>query len=631
MRAVVDAASQSIRCGDSAWPFRLDMRQGCATTALADAEYCVRPLIWQEKVRMARFAHLGESFLQSSFLDCCVSSGERVAEEAPILTALAAWINLPDDDADGLPLDCARLSKVTLDVCRSMNIGPSQINDLPAPMVESLWRSLDQALRREQSESTEPAQQPFDTKIVILPDATSAETRLVAATSAEPDQDLQVEPERRATAPAPRRRADRAIVDAANQSVRCGDSAWPFRLDVRQSCATIALADVEYRVRPLIWQEKVRMARFAHLGESFLQSSFLDCCVSSGERGAEAEQILTALAAWVNLPDDDTDGLPLDSTRLAKVTLDVCRSMNVGPSQLNDLPAPMVESLWRSLDHVSRSEQSEQTEPAEEPFDTKIVILPEATPAEMRLAATASAEPVGAAAPMAPARDPQSFPAAITAEMRRAAARSAHRVESTAPVAQASDRPSLPTPMGLRPGIFASHAARSFKTPPAPANSQTEPERTLSPDQGVQEATPAGRQHARFRVSLRTVEPDRPATAPAPPRTAERKTFGTAPALSNAVAGNAALASSDSDFLSHKATRSAPVLESMPEAFALPPTPFMSEAPRYTPAVAGTEERSALPPLGSAAQVSPTIESLLDEFCQRLDEAAADLGILEEV
>ena len=76
----------------------------------------------------------------------------------------------------------------------------------------------------------------------------------------------------------------RPVVDAAKQSVRCGDSAWPFRLDVRQGCASIALADAQYRVRSLTWQEKVRMARFATLDEAFLQSSFLDCCVTGGDR-----------------------------------------------------------------------------------------------------------------------------------------------------------------------------------------------------------------------------------------------------------------------------------------------------------------------------------------------------------
>src|SRR5262245_59804145 len=114
MRAVVDAASRSVRCGDEAWPFRLDMRQGCAAIALADAHYQVRPLTWQEKLRLADFARLGESFLQAAFLECCVAGdAPGAAEREPALVALARWINRPGDDAAGLPLDGDELFRVT--------------------------------------------------------------------------------------------------------------------------------------------------------------------------------------------------------------------------------------------------------------------------------------------------------------------------------------------------------------------------------------------------------------------------------------------------------------------------------------------------------------------------------------
>jgi hypothetical protein len=398
----------------------------------------------------------------------------------------------------------------------------------------------------------------------------------------------------------------RPVVDAAKQSVRCGDSAWPFRLDVRQGCASIALADAQYRVRSLTWQEKVRMARFATLDEAFLQSSFLDCCVTGGDRAVEHTQILTALAAWMNSPDADTAGLPLDGAQLAKVTVDVCRSMNIGPAEIVELPAPMVESLWRSLDQAPQSEPSGRMPPAEQSFDTKIIVLPDALRPEVQFAATTSA------APVAPAQSD----------------------------AQAPNAPSVLTGAARAPSSVGQHAAQSLQAFPGVAvNAPPEPERTPSPQPGPQEAGARRQQQPRFRASLRT--DSQQGRAPrVTPTGADRRTLAALPKSSMAVAtaSRPVIADPDRD-LPQRMGRSAPAVllspKPMPQAVTLSPRlSLRSEAPRLPHSVAARDERSALPDVASAVRPTPTesmIEPLLDELCQRLENAAADLGILEEV
>ena len=168
-----------------------------------------------------------------------------------------------------------------------------------------------------------------------------------------------------------------AFVDAKNAVVRDGDAAWPFDIDCRDGVARIALDDNLYVVRPLAWREKRNLARFAHLGEHFLQTQFLRVSLNDGGKNLstteESRSVLSALARWINAPDGDF-GLPLDQQLLASVTLDICRSLQLGPDMFNTLDASEVELLWQAT-RATQPLPPDAT-PTAEPGMTRIVVIP---------------------------------------------------------------------------------------------------------------------------------------------------------------------------------------------------------------------------------------------------------------
>src|SRR5262249_45000333 len=75
-------------------------------------------------------------------------------------------------------------------------------------------------------------------------------------------------------------RGGRAVrVDPLREEVRADDRAWPFALDCRADVATIELGGVTYRVRPLRWREKRNLARYASLGEEFVERQLVRACL----------------------------------------------------------------------------------------------------------------------------------------------------------------------------------------------------------------------------------------------------------------------------------------------------------------------------------------------------------------
>jgi hypothetical protein len=142
-----------------------------------------------------------------------------------------------------------------------------------------------------------------------------------------------------------------ARVEARAGRVSAGAGSWPFALDCRTGGATLGLGrggDVE--VRPLRWREKVRLARFAFLGVSFLDEQVLRLALPAGDatpEGDEREAAL-ALALWLNDPGD-AEPLPLQVPLLATATIEVCSAMGVAPSALDDRNAVEVEALWRAV------------------------------------------------------------------------------------------------------------------------------------------------------------------------------------------------------------------------------------------------------------------------------------------
>jgi hypothetical protein len=152
-----------------------------------------------------------------------------------------------------------------------------------------------------------------------------------------------------------------ASVVASSLVVRFEESSWPFQLNLREGTASIAVDGRVYEVRPLTWREKTRLARFAHLGQEFIQARFLEACLGGPDNypaTGSSQAVLEALAMWINLPSEDVYGLPLEQNTLANVTIELCRSLGVGPMAIGELSAPEAEMLWQNLDHAMYEDES---------------------------------------------------------------------------------------------------------------------------------------------------------------------------------------------------------------------------------------------------------------------------------
>ncbi|HEY3699175.1 MAG TPA: hypothetical protein VGK97_07570 [Spongiibacteraceae bacterium] len=180
MTCYVDCDSHAVRNAEANWPFVLDWTCGDALIDIGERSYVLHPLGWRQKCHLARYAHLGEQFLQTQFL--CASLGARPSElpkagtERAVLSTLARWLNAPDGNL-GLPLDQQLLTSVTLDMCRDMQLPPSAFDTLEASDVESLWRaSRAECAQRMQAVQSNDATANIPlgmTRIVLLPNAGS--------------------------------------------------------------------------------------------------------------------------------------------------------------------------------------------------------------------------------------------------------------------------------------------------------------------------------------------------------------------------------------------------------------------------------------------------------------------------
>lgn len=384
----------------------------------------------------------------------------------------------------------------------------------------------------------------------------------------------------------------RASVDAEALVVRSGDSAWPFSVDRGGVSATITLDGVAYRVRPQSWREKVRLSRFARLGESFVESSFLECCVAEGGPACAAtahKEALLALALWINLPGDDTAGLPLDADQLARVTIEVCRSMNIGPLAIADLSAPEVESLWRNLDRATIPNDENHWPRAEETFDTKIVVLADAAnfnEAGQAVSRSGTALPPRHEIESPPSEAKRDDPAEADAHAAPAAHKEEHVTEARSQEANAGE----PAPSGARFRVLFTTAADERRVATARSRAGSWQRSPATPIAAYREAKPL-------------------------PMNAEQESPKSGAGRNAEISGHATAVA-------------------------------VAERENLPPAAATEAARTAVPVLHTAApgvatpDIAPSIdfarqpasmESLLDEFCERLEEAAADLGILEEV
>jgi hypothetical protein len=146
---------------------------------------------------------------------------------------------------------------------------------------------------------------------------------------------------------------------------------WAFTLDCSVGSAHINLDDVNFAVRPLAWRQKRLLARFSSLGAEFVRLQFLQLA-SGGSRLPDrsvAQEALLTLALWINAPSE-TSLAALDSAFLARVETDVCRTLGLRPGDLDQREAVDVEEVWSSLSRTADIEIApapSQTSPSASP------------------------------------------------------------------------------------------------------------------------------------------------------------------------------------------------------------------------------------------------------------------------
>lgn len=192
-------------------------------------------------------------------------------------------------------------------------------------------------------------------------------------------------------------------IDPARREITVGSRRLPFRLDLRNDRVSVTLGGAETAVRPLQWREKVTLARFAELGPAFLRDEVIRLCTLTELPDTLAEEdaaVLWELAVWMSESPAATP-MPLDSRSLASVTLRLCRAMGLRPADFDMRSAPEVEAMWGALgDDVAAAPPEEA---ASSSMTTRIVIVPDEVPPAAPAAAKtqvadagrASARPVG--------------------------------------------------------------------------------------------------------------------------------------------------------------------------------------------------------------------------------------------
>jgi hypothetical protein len=399
----------------------------------------------------------------------------------------------------------------------------------------------------------------------------------------------------------------RARVVVPNLVVQFGESSWPFQVNLHDGSASIAIDGSQYTVRPLTWREKLRLARFARQDETFIQARFLETCMDGPETytaSGPAQAVLLALAMWINLPAQHHAGLALDQNQLATVTADLCRSLGVGPMAIAELQATEVEVLWQSLQPETTDDENPQSSmrtrsmpPAihtEHTFDTKILIIPD----EERTAA------------------PQS--AGIDRPAQVSDQASDEDVSSHFPV----QAPSMSVPAAAKSNV----TDHSFDT--KNPTSTIRPGGRVETSDAAKTGSSADRRPelmkrsaaVRFRFALDPVGTRKISSPQRKPRT--RTT----------LQPNETVSATLPTYVS-EGTDSAELLASA-NSFPDPPIPALISVPPAQRALAAQPNvlRSLEFAEATATQLgSAEITSMLDEFCDRLAEAAADLGIPEEV
>lgn len=134
---------------------------------------------------------------------------------------------------------------------------------------------------------------------------------------------------------------------------------WPFALDCTTGVARIELSDATFEVRPLTWRQTRLLARYGGLGSSFIEFQFLQLAASGRPSPSSSadRQALRTLAMWINGLEGERPVLTSDS--LARIEAEVCRALLLHPGDLDDREALDVEATWRSLSSAGQGTESE--------------------------------------------------------------------------------------------------------------------------------------------------------------------------------------------------------------------------------------------------------------------------------
>jgi hypothetical protein len=434
-----------------------------------------------------------------------------------------------------------------------------------------------------------------------------------------------------------------ARVNEQAGTVEVGDESYPFEIDCRLGTVAIDLAGVRFTLRPLSWREKRTLARYAHLGESFLRDQHIQLTVSREARLPNDERqrdALSALARWVNRTGE-RPGLPLDAQLLATVTLQVSRALQAAPASFDGLDASEVELLWRAArrDGVEAEEEMSSEEewpvtasrgntsieaarapqpaaarmraPGMSQADRRIVIVPDADGSTVSEAGSSTGTPEsGRSAADAP-HTASPAKAGTNAEPHGARHRVSHHAPNAASHAAAQDAPTT-------------HAHVEVPAaPPIQASSDSSRESAtarLNQPLASNRPTPSQRRAERFRVILT------PALRRGDPTEASKES-NTEPLLttqSERVTAETALAPAR-DHL-----RSEPSAQTQAAAAHEPPA-----RARRTITAAHRSSLSAVDagfdlPLQHPSDeraVPALADALFDELATRLEQAASELGI----
>jgi hypothetical protein len=406
-------------------------------------------------------------------------------------------------------------------------------------------------------------------------------------------------------------------LDEARRTLVAGGVEWPFRLDLQRGTATVETPGGERRVRPQRWAEKRRLAQFAGWGEEFFREQVWNMCVRPGGAPASEDErdAILQLAVWLTCGGRIEESLPYDRRLLDNATFDSCRALGVAPNQLDSLPAYEVEALWRC---------SQQNEPgglpsapqAHQEFSHQILIVPDA--------------PAGVADPVAPAAGATTAHDVLTSAPRPepGASEPPPEIQVAAPKRKAGFVQARTATATEQVRVQAPMPRRSAEPAPRAEAAPTEPRQTISP-----------------RPVSRPI-PNDPETPSSPEGKPARRTLGLstfrvvmgrpAALLSGAAAsGRPEFAEpSHADPMVHEFPGIG--AESKPDYFFL--TPERQTVDGRAPAAMRPAVRIAagdMPePSSVAVPAQPAgvaFDTFADEFADRLQAAAGEMGILEDL